>query len=90
MRARVLGFGLAWRWPALENLSGRKPRGLGGVYGERAVSVGLEATADTVFFRLKVAVSAFRKHGCLRFNLGRSRFTRFTGTLRTRGFGRYG
>jgi len=39
MRAGVQPFGLARPWPALENLSGRKPRGLGGVYGERVLPV---------------------------------------------------
>ncbi|WP_420013262.1 hypothetical protein [Tateyamaria sp.] len=93
MRARVRGFDLAWRWPALENLSGRKPRGLGGIYGERALWAGFEAAADSLFFRSKVAVSAFCKRGCPRIGLGRCRFARFTrrpGSLRTRDFGRCG
>ena len=45
MRAVVRGIGLRCVLPALENLSGRKPRGLGKVYGESAKAVGVEAAA---------------------------------------------
>lgn len=41
MRARVRGFDLACVWSALENLSGRKPQGLGGIYGERVLRLGV-------------------------------------------------
>ena len=43
MRARVQRLDWDRPWPALENLSGRKPRGLGATYGESAFSVGGEA-----------------------------------------------
>ena len=78
MRARVQSFGLARLWPALENLSGRKPRGLGGVYGERALSVGLVTAANTFLVRLKTAVRTFCPLACLRFELGRCRFAPLT------------
>jgi hypothetical protein len=77
MRARVQSFGLARLWPALENLSGRKPRGLGGVYGERALSVGLVTAADALLVRLKTAVCTFCPHVCLRSQLGRCQFAPF-------------
>jgi hypothetical protein len=77
MRARVQSFGLARLWPALENLSGRKPRGLGGVYGERALSVGLVTAADALLVRLKTAVCTFCPYVCLRSQLGRCQFAPF-------------
>ncbi len=77
MRARVCGCGLARGWPALENLSGRKPRGLGGIYGERALWAGFEAAADALFCGLKVAVLPFGKRGCRGIGLVRCRFAPF-------------
>lgn len=50
MRASAQLLFFARLWPALENLSGRKPRGLGGIYGERALWGGFEAAADALFF----------------------------------------
>jgi len=91
MRARVQSFGLARLWPALENLSGRKPRGLGGVYGERALSIGLVTAAATFLVRLKTAVRTFCPLACLRSELVRCQFaplTLFAGSLRTSDFGR--
>lgn len=39
----VIGIGWVCVWPALTNLSGRKPRGLGGTYGEslRSAMIGM-------------------------------------------------
>ena len=48
MQANVQSFGLARLWPALENLSGRKLRGLSGPYGERALSVGSVTSMDAL------------------------------------------
>ena len=86
-------FGLVRLWPALENLSERKPRGLGGIYGERVLSVGRVTTVDAVFFRLKLVVSTLGKRGDLRIGVGCCRFAplaRLPGLLRTGGFGRCG
>ena len=78
MRAMVHGFGLAGVWPALENLSGRKPRGLGSVYGERALFVGLVTAAVALLVKLKTAVFTFCPHVCLRSQLGRCQCAPFT------------
>lgn len=93
MRARVQSFGLARLWPALENLSGRKPRGLVGIYGERVLSVGPVTAVDAFFFRLKVAILAFHESVCPSFNPCCCRivsFVRSAGSLSTREFGRCG
>jgi len=73
------------------HLSGRKPRGLGGVYGERALSIGLVTAAATFLVRLKTAVRTFCPLACLRSELVRCQFaplTLFAGSLRTSDFGR--
>lgn len=56
MRASVQPFGWARLWPALENLSGRKPRGLGDVYGQRALMGGRGAAADALLRGRKTCV----------------------------------
>ena len=93
MRASARLLCLARLWPALENLSGRKPRGLGGVYGERVLSVGSVTASDALLFRLKVAVLAFRESVCPGFNpccRWFAGFVRSAGSLSIRGFGRCG
>ena len=93
MRARVQCFGLAGLWPALENLSGRKPRGLGSVYGESVLPFGFKAAADALVWGLKTVVFTFHQSVCLGFRPDRSRiapFARLTGSLRTREPGRFG
>ena len=59
MRAVVRDLGLASVRPALENLSGRKPRGLEKVYGESAMAVWVEAVATPLPRRPKPWVCAF-------------------------------
>ena len=51
--ARVIGWDCLW--PALTNLSGRKPRGLGVVYGERASWVGSVPATEAWILVLKAA-----------------------------------
>ena len=96
MRAMVRGFGFARVWPALENLSGRKLRGLGGVYGKSALPVGSVAASGALLGRLNglQAVSTlFHRSGSLGFSAGCWRFAPFTrlpGSLLTKGFDRFG
>lgn len=96
MRASARGFGWARLWPALENLSGRKPRGPGIVYGESAVPVGSVAISGALLGRLnglRAVASPFHRSVCFGFNPGCWRFadfTRLSGSLRTKGFDRFG
>jgi hypothetical protein len=93
MRASVHGFGWARLWPALENLSGRKPRELGGVYEERVLSFAPVAAKDALLLRLQAAVLAFRERVCVRFNPCSCRIAGFmqsAGSLSTREFVRCG
>ena len=67
--------------------------GVGGVYGESVLPVGSEAAADALVWGLKTVVFTFHRSVCLGFNLGCWRFAPFTrlpGSLRTKGFDRFG
>ena len=84
MRARVRGFGVDCRWPALEILPRWKPRGLGEVYGESAkCSVLLIATwvngwlGDGV--KLGAASHFWRLLGCFVITLRHSNILGATG-----------
>ena len=93
MRARARPFGFFRPWPALENLSGRKPRGLVGVYGESALGVGAEAAGEALPRGPVWAVCLFPLGvfgGC---NRGRGRFAFFgrpAGPAGSRGCARRG
>ena len=92
---RVLACGIGWVcvWPALTNLSGRKPRVLGAAYGERALSAGSVTATDALVWMMKAAASTFRRRIWPGFDPKRIRdapFARLLRSLRTRWLGRFG
>ena len=64
MRAMVRPFGLDRLWPALENLSGRKPLGPCVAHGENALPVGSAAVSGALLGRLnRLQAAALRSTG---------------------------
>lgn len=61
MRAKARGMGWVCLWPALTNLSGRKPRGLGAAYGERASSAECMPLTEASFLVLKAVDDEVRE-----------------------------
>ena len=62
---------------ALEKLSGRKPWGPGGTYGERALSVQPVTAVEALFWGLKTAVFIVQQSVCMRFDPDRGRCAAF-------------
>ena len=92
-RAIACGIGWVCVWPALTNLSGRKPRVLGAVYGERGLPAGSATATDALVWVMKTDASTLCRRIWPGFDPNRIRdapFARLLRSLRTRWLGRFG